>query len=240
MVVGVTFLIGQTWSTFMDLNHLGELNAFGLHASTISVRQTQIRFTQPFNTGSFMFSIENPEDGDDDQDRPDLVARVNFKGEFGKVSLGVLSRELSDGAGNTSSETGYSLTGHIPIFGKDDIKFQYNNSNLGRYMGLATYPDTTGVSTSFTGFEATGFSIAYRHLWTPILRSTVMYSETKADDIPVADAIESSKSTHINLIWSVNPKLLYGIEYSNWEVQSSGRAKVNELDVIQLSARYLF
>lgn len=239
-------LMGQTWSTFMDLNHLGELSSFGQHASTIFVRQTQFRYTIPFSGGSVMLAIENPESFTgaaipDNQKNPDLIARINFKGSFGHVSAGLVSRKLTEvGSANTVNGTAYSLTGRFPTFGKDDIKLQYNKGALGRYMGLTAYPDTNPNTAALDTLEVKGFSAAYRHFWNSKIRSTVMYSKTEADDVVAAAAIKEAESLHVNLMWNANPKLRYAIEYATWEVEKQGQAINNELDVVQLSARILF
>lgn len=230
-------LVGQTWSTFMDLYALGELTAFGQHASALFVRQAQVRYTHPYDGGSLMFALENPEDGGDDQSTPDLIARANFDGQWGHASVGMLAREISDG-GDKEWSAAYSLSARFPTVGRDDLRMQFNYGELGRYMGLVTYPDVNGTATGIEGFNSWGASLAYRHFWNSQLRSNVMFSRTEADDNPYGTVPDSSQSFHANLIWSPSPKLQYGIEYANWQVDSSGTEK--ELDTVQLSARYIF
>lgn len=236
-------LIGQTWSTFMDLAALGEINAFGQHASTVFVRQAQVRYTQPFAGGSLMFSLENPEDLGDDQRMPDLVARANFKGDWGRASAGILARELT---ANDESEwaSAYSLSAKLPTVGKDDLRMQFNYGALGRYMGLLTYPDENGGKTGTQAFKSWGASVAYRHFWDDSLRSTLMFSRTGAVDNAYGTtpgglgSVDWSQSVHLNLMWSPDARIRYGIEYANLAVESAGTEV--DVDRIQLSARYLF
>ncbi|MDK2776825.1 MAG: porin [Pseudomonadota bacterium] len=234
-------LIGQTWSTFVDPAHFGELNAFGQHASTIFIRQTQVRYTQPFSGGSVMLALENPQDGDDTSKTPDMVVRVNFDGDWGHASLGALGRELSDGD-DQSFESAYSLTAKLNLPTGGDIRAQYNTGNLGRYMGVAAYPDEDATATDLSGFESTGYSVALRHPWSKQFASNVMYSATEADSDVSIGGLESSSSLHVNLMYYATPKIRFGAEYAQWETESLTAAGTDDksLDVVQLSTRFLF
>lgn len=231
-------LVGQTWSTFMDLYSLGELNSFGQHASVIFVRQAQVRYTHPFEGGSLMFAVENPEDGGDDQKTPDLVARANFNGNWGHAAAAVLVREINVEGGDSEWSSAYSLSARIPTVGGDDLRMQFNYGELGRYMGMVTYPDENLNVAGVQGFKSWGTSLAYRHIWNNTMRSTLMLSHTEAEDATYATVPESSQSLHLNLMWSPSAKLRYGIEYANWEVDSAGTK--DDMDLVQLSARYMF
>lgn len=226
-------LFGHTWSTFMDPTALGEINAFGQHASPIFVRQGQIRYTQPFANGSLMMAVENAEDGGDDDNTPDLAARLNFDGKWGHASVSGLLRKMGDDS-NRDWENAFSVSAKLPVFGRDDIRLQYNDGALGRYMGLAHFLES-GLDLAR---DVWGASIAYRHFWSQSLRSTVMYSKTEADDKDIVGLIDDVDSTHINLMWSPSPKLRYGIEYATWNLSLDGVE--SDFDAVQISARYLY
>jgi len=234
-------LIGQTWSTFVDPAHFGELNAFGQHASTIFIRQTQVRYTQPFSGGSVMLALENPQDGDDTSKTPDMVVRVNFDGDWGHASVGVLGRELSDGD-DQSFESAYSLTAKLKLPTGGDIRAQYNSGVLGRYMGVAAYPDEDATASNLSGFESTGYSVALRHPWSKQFASNVMYSATEADSDVSIGGLESSSSLHVNLMYYATPKIRFGAEYAQWNTeQLTATGKEDKtLDVVQLSTRFMF
>ncbi|MGH1462389.1 MAG: DcaP family trimeric outer membrane transporter [Neptuniibacter sp.] len=226
-------LVGQTWSTFMDVAALGEINAFGQHASPIFVRQGQVRYTHPYEGGNLMFALENGEDGGDDDSAPDIVARANFDGDWGHASIGVLSRKMG-GDSDRDWENAVSLSAKLPTVGKDDIRLQYNYGALGRYMGLGQYLEGAVDGAR----DVWGASIAYRHFWSDSLRSTFLYSKTEADDKDIANLLDEAESIHINLMWSPSPKLRYGIEYASWELNSDGTE--SDFDALHLSARYIF
>lgn len=234
-------LIGQTWSTFMDLAALGDLNAFGQHASAIFVRQTQVRYTQPFTGGSLMLAVENPEDGGDDQSSPDLVARVNFDGGWGHASVAAVSRQMSDGVDHTRASA-MSATARFPFAGGDDVRLQYSKGALGRYMGLAIYPDENAYKAKLQGYESRGGSVAVRHVWSPALASTLMVAKTDTDETVDSGAIESAKSIHANIMWAAASKVRFGAEWSKWDITTvnAGVSTDKSVRTLQLSARYLF
>lgn len=236
------WLVGQTWSTFMDLNGLGEVDAFGQHASVIFARQAQLRYTQPFDGGSLQFAVENPEDGGDDQSVPDMVGRVNFDGDWGHVSVAALARRLQvDDGLDDDSEWGdaYSVTARLPTFGKDDIRLQANYGNLGRYMGLRPYPDASVREGEIEGVDAWGASAIYRHYWTDELRSSLAYSRTGLDSSGSGDMTDSYDTAFINLMWSPMANTTYGLEFQRFDLEEVDGDSF-ELDRVHLSARYDF
>ena len=87
-------LVGQTWSTFMPLHALAETLDFGgAHVGEAFIRQGQIRYTN----GGFSFALENPYTfgGDRDESKqsvPDIIARYDFKGDWGQANVGALFR----------------------------------------------------------------------------------------------------------------------------------------------------
>lgn len=103
--------VGQTWTTFMNTSAIPETADFaGATVGLAFVRQGQIRY----DMGGFQVSIENPEsDGGDtaNDDLPDVVARYNFKGDWGNVSISALGRRLNTLGGNSETAFGGSIAG---------------------------------------------------------------------------------------------------------------------------------
>ncbi|MBZ2187558.1 hypothetical protein K8B33_00470 [Alcanivorax sp. JB21] len=238
-------LIGQTWSTFTDLNGIGELIAFGQQANVNFVRQTMVRYTMPFDGGMFQVAIENPEDtGADHQDTPDMIARLTFRGGWGHVSAAGIARRLvlDDGVDrDTEWADAYSLTARFPTIGRDDIRLQVNYGNLGRYMGLRAYPDAVVDSGEIAGVDAWGASVFYRHYWTEQLRSTAAYSVSRIRD---ADTYSGTTTTHydsafLNLMWSPSTAMTYGIEYQYFDLEVAD-GDTFDLTRIALSAQFNF
>ena len=238
-------LIGQTWSTFADLNGIGELVAFGQHSSVIPNRQAQVRYTIPFQHGMWQLAVENPENNArDEQDTPDLVARMTLRGGWGHFSVAALARKLSldDGTDRDSQWTdSYSVTARIPTVGRDDVRMQFNYGNLGRYMGLAAYPDAIIDNGEVDAVDAWGASLAYRHFWTDRLRSTAAYSTTKIRDAGqyTGTVTTAYDTAFLNLMWSPVPRTTYGVELQYFDLDVANGDNF-ELKRLALSAPFDF
>lgn len=235
------WLAGQTWSTFMDLSHLGELLDFAQHASTIFVRQNQVRYTMPLGDNSLMLAIENSATlssggSTGAASRPDLIARYNIKGDWGNASIGLLSTDQYNAATEQSDGgIAYSLTGKIKTVGKDDVRLQYNGGALGRYMGIGTYASFDGTDSQ----DSSGFSAAYRHWWSDKTRSTIMVSSTEADDAGADLGVKDADTLHVNFMWDVAPKTRLGVELNKTDVTLTGGA-TTDVQRVQFSARRIF
>ena len=219
-------LVGQTWSTFVNTSALAEAVDFGgpLNASAF-VRQGQIRYSQ----GGFQVSIENPESdrGDSSQDSiPDIIARYNFKGDWGNVSVSALARQLNTVGGNSESAFGYGIAGKIKTIGKDDFRFQYHGGETGRYVGTVAARDLVDEEVE----ETTSYLAAYRHFWTDEIRSTVFYGRTIAK---VADS--DRRHWGVNIFKNYTKELSFGFEVGNFESVDQDA----DSDYVQLSAKYV-
>jgi hypothetical protein len=270
------WLVGQTWSNFMDVATLPEAVDFiGTTDGTTFVRQPQLRFTK----GGFSLSLENPETSittsylntaatparvlgnvtADDSALPDITARYAYKGSWGHVALAGLLRELKYEAPGTAASgttpalaavdestwTGaVSLSGKFNI-GKDDIRWMLLGGNLGRYVALNFANDASLDLTGNGDLEAidgyAGF-IAYRHMWTPKLRSTFTYAMQEHDNDSSLDSTatnESSNSWTVNLFYSPLPKLDIGAEYRQAERELENDRN-GDLNRLQLTTKYSF
>lgn len=253
-------LIGQEWSTFIDLSTYPEIIDFGGGAGSLFIRQAMIRYTQPFEGGSAMFAVENPENtfmvkSDDGNNTinggenifPDIIARVNIDPGFGHYSVVGMLRDLSiDTAEYDDSELGYalSLNAVIPTVGKDSLMLQFNYGDaLGRYMesGFADAflnPVTHDIETN----DQYGGIVSYRHFWMENLRSTVMYSMAERDNDSSFVTNEVNKqyqSVHANLIWSPVPRVNMGIEYI-WGYREIENGEDGDINRIQAGFQYKF
>jgi hypothetical protein len=281
------WLFGQTWMTFFNVGALPEnLDFVGPAESTIFGRQAMIRYT----TGNWQFAAENPEttitpyggalidpgdpdDPDDDKlitrrivaddnQIPDLVARYNWKGDWGSVTVAGIYRELALNQANALNSTddegnpilvavddstdgwGLSLSGKFMIGEKDDFRWMASTgSGMGRYMGLntanAAVIDSGG---NLKAIESTGVFGSYRHFWNNKWRSNLTLGYLTVDndtDLTGTGVTTEASSVHINLIYSPVPKMDFGIEYmhANREVESGADG---DLDRIQFSAKYAY
>ncbi len=255
-------LVGQTWSTFIDLNTYGDILDFGGPAGSLFIRQAQIRYTQPFDGGSVQFAIENPTShyltmagttiSGSGEIVPDIIARVNFGGSYGKYSVATMVRNLKidsyTGTTHTYDDSvwGYaiSLNASIPTYGKDNLILQFNYGDaLGRYMesGFAEAfinPRTGDIEKN----DQLGVVVGYRHFWASNLRSSVLYSYASRDNDSkyVTDAVDKDyQSVHANLIWSPINRVNIGAEYI-WGYRELESNADGDMSRIQFSFQFAF
>jgi len=252
------WLVGQTWSNFMDVATLPEAVDFiGPTDGTTFVRQPQVRWT----SGGLSVSAENRETtitpyrggariSSDDGWVPDLTARYAWKGSWGHVAVAGLLRELAHETTGANSIDASTWTGALSgsgkfNFGKDDVRWMVLYGNLGRYVALNfandAVIDSSGDLESIDGFA--GFA-AYRHVWgsSGKLRSTLMYSIQDYDndvDLTGGSASKSSWSAAANIFYSPLPKLDVGAEYRYGirEIENGTDADFNRL---QFTTKYSF
>lgn len=256
---------GQDWSTFIDLAAYPETLDFGGPAGSLFIRQALIRWTQPFEGGSAMFAIENPETtfltATDDGNTvindtsinggnnafPDLIARVNLDPGFGHYSLVGMMRELSIDTGlYDDSELGYALSANaiIPIFGKDNIHLELNYGNaLGRYME-AGFDDAflNPITHDIESNDQYGGFVSYQHFWLDNLRSSIIYSYAERDNdlAYVTDSVDNKyQSAFANLIWSPTPRVNFGLEYI-WAYREVENGDDGDMNRVMSSFQYKF
>ncbi|MES2886206.1 MAG: DcaP family trimeric outer membrane transporter [Pseudomonadota bacterium] len=253
-------LVGQEWTTFLNLGSLPETLDFVAFPSegSVFVRQAQARYT----LGSFQFAVENPETsvlpggggavaGAGDAVLPDFIARYNLKLGAAELSLSGLVRQLkleNPAAGATAAVddkttgAGVSLAGKI-TFGSDDLKFQLTTGEgIGRYMALGTSADAVLSAGELDAIGITGGYLAYKHAWTPQWRSTITASALAIDNDTARTGTGLTKkvqSASINLLYSPVAKLTFGAEYRHAERELEN-GQDGDLDRLQFSAKYSF
>lgn len=224
------WLAGQTWSNFMEVAALPETADFiGPTDGTIFVRQPQVRYSR----GAFSASIENPETtltpftggtriSSDDNSMPDLTLAYNFRFAQGNLRIAALGRQLkyqTTGIGAIDDSVfaaAASIAGKIG-FGKDDLRFMVTaGDGIGRYVGVNFTNDAViDGSGNLEAISGVAGFVAWRHVWNPLWRSTLMYSMSDYDNdvaLTGTGANKSSSSWAVNLFYSPVAKLDLGLE----------------------------
>ena len=214
--------VGQDWSTFIDLGAYPETLDFGGAAGSLFIRQAMVRWTQPFEGGSFQFAVENPEAksptaalwddygnpiyGSDvtvsgnNEYMPDFIARVNFNpGGIGRYSVVGLARQFSYDNGVTDdTDWGAAVSANAIFitFGEDNLHLNINYGNgLGRYME-SEFQDAfiNPITGDIETNNQIGGFVSYQHFWLHNLRSTAVYSYAQRDNDNdfVSDAVDKS------------------------------------------------
>ena len=257
------FLAGQTWTNFMNAASLPDTLDFGGPVGQIFDRQAQVRWTQPFGgpgsaaSGLWSVGLENPEavvqipggaSFRADSDRwPDLTGQVLFNTSIGKISVHGLVRQVRVDAKTPAvvdQKRGgaVSVAGVIPTVGKDDFRFTASAGNaIGRYSD-GFFPDgVVGSDGQIRLPKQWGWFASYRHYWFDQLRSNLVLS-TAGENNPAgapAPTNKSTRSAHINLIWSPVANSDLGLEYIYADRETEDGLK-GHLNRLQASAKYAF
>ena len=257
------FLAGQYWTNLFDENAYAETVEFGGPVGEIFVRQAQARWTQPSATGEWSVSLENPESlfavsgapltagsattfRSDRDHYPDVIGRLKWKNEVGTFNAALMARNIRiDSATATDAKwgEGISLTEVVPI-GNDDLRANFNVGNaIGRYQLSGFFPDGYVDATGKVQLaRAKSAYVAYRHIWSPGLRSSLILSAS-GTDTPGGGTFngfnKSARSAHVNLIFSPVPRVNLGMELIG-ERRTVVDGDFGTLRRVQFAAQYLF
>ena len=241
--------VGQEWSTFQNTSAIPESASFLiLSDGMVFVRQAQVRYTN----GNWQFAVENPNTtslniGSRDENLlPDLVARYNFNGDYGNVSVAAIGRQLRVDLGATEEETygyGLSVAGRVKVGDKDDIRFNLTGGEgIGRYIGLAasraTAIDPNGELEAIPSY---GGLIAWRHPFGETARLNLGYSGLFVDNPAyLGDGVTKSvQSAYGAVLWDIAPKVTTGFELMHGlrELESGADGEITRFT---FSTKYAF
>lgn len=219
--------LGQEWTTFQNTSAIPESASFlVLSDGMVFIRQPQARFTR----GNWQFAVENPDatitpsaGGRIEADSnvlPDVVARYDFKGDFGNVSIAALGRQLRLEAAGMDEDTygfGLSVSGRVKVGERDDIRFNLmGGEGMGRYVGLnaANGAAIDPVSGSLDAIASYGGHVAYRHPFGETARFNIGYSGLFIDnpDYLPGTQTKSVQSGYAAILWDPLPKVTMGAE----------------------------
>lgn len=232
------FLLGQTWSTFMDLDATPNTVDFEGPNSEVALRTAMIRYS--FNLSksfSMQTALELPDVSmtygsslvSTYQYIPDIIANIKFHGKWGHLQAGGLFRTMAFRdtlVSNINHTYGYGglFAGTINIGKKDNFMFQ---GVWGR--GISNYiQDISGVGLdAIAKFEhgqipemrsvvSGGAYVSFQHFWHPKWNSTAVYGFTKVNTFliqPGESPYEFTQYVSVNLFWNPLPQLSFALEY---------------------------
>lgn len=232
-------LIGQTFSTFMNIDAWPDVLDYAGPNAMVNRRQAQVRYSPSIYDGNgkmhLMFSIEQPNSdlsatatgvpvGAESASRtPDGVVGWRWEGGVGHVQMAGILRSLGYDAPNDTGQTvlgwGTSGSGAFNLFAKDKLLWQVAYGHgIARYINdigggtLDAAPDNSGELEAIPVFAAV---LGYTHEWSPHFRSTAScgYLNVDPTDSLGALAIEKTTYTSVNLVWHPTTSFRMGLEY---------------------------
>ena len=259
------FLIGQTFTNFMDSDAFPDTLDFQGPNSMANIRNPQFRYGFGLGKGrSFYLSVEKPS-SDVSFTTPNFTSApsapspdgaLRFRQEFtaGHFQVSSLFRSVAASVGtgtNTRTDSvfgwGINVAGSVKTFGKDNLIAE------GTYgHGIARYiQDTSGLGIDAAVIseedprlratpEIAAFG-AYQHYWSKSVRSSVVYGYVQVEntDFQPGSTYHRSNYSAANLIWNPIGSLNVGAEFLyGWQVFKNGQS--GNAPRIQFSAKYNF
>ena len=236
------FTVGKTWNgQFFAVVPLSteQLDFWGGGIGTASGSGLNVRpdLTVHYANNGLRVTAQDPVY--DNANVPDMV--VSYSDDIANLgyTFAVTGREASTGVENSSDSDigiGASLASKL-IVGNGSLHGSiYTGKGMGVYSGVCTAGILTAVTVNCDAEDGdlvsqTGFSMGYRHNFTPKLRGNMRYAEVTVND----DADTSINIKSANLIYKYWPDLDVGIEWRDRsETTQPWRAKGQEVEVMAL------
>ncbi len=201
------FLIGQTWSTFMDLDNLPETVDFNGPIGAPFSRRTMIRYSYGDSKAGYKVTVavEDPEDqfggGSAAERLPQLVARFDQSFDWGAINARALAHEKRS---LTTTKRGYGvgIGGNFKLTDKDLLMGQYTavEGDIDQLYGSNGYriDSSTGA---ITFDKNQGLVVGYSKTFNDQLRGTVAFGMNQGK---TAQAVDNKRlqQLFVNLIYS--------------------------------------
>lgn len=203
------WLVGQTWSTWFDLDagadtvdFAGPIGAAPFDQSRVAM----VRYTFPINKqNSLTFAIEqNAGKGDGstggdsaDGRYPNVVGVYKFAGDWGHVAFSAVAQSFASFKNENSGATvavptstpevrynkwsmNWQVSGNVNI-AKDNLYYSvYTGSGAGPYgTGTQNTQFFNSATKDIELLKATGVMVGYTHQWTDAVRSNIVLSGVK-------------------------------------------------------------
>lgn len=262
-VVYGNLLIGQTWTTIVDLNSLPFTIDFGGGDALFGTRTPQIRWQDDLNpnwtwaAGLEMLQssgIYNPLDlpGGASPQLPVLAARLTHHRSDGERTLAALAQQLrwdSEGNGRNPTATGWALVfaGRQNFSDRNFFTWNlaYGDGTPENIMALTGSDANAVLTEDYRLVTRQGYSVAlgFGHDWSSTLSSNLAYAWTDLEDLGqderAADAIRSGGIGHANLIWALDERLSTGIEYM-WGNRQNVDGATGDASRVQVMFKYTY
>ncbi|MFT3760215.1 DcaP family trimeric outer membrane transporter [Thauera sp.] len=230
-------LVGQSWSTFVDLRAVPEMVEWNSTGIVPNIRQAMLRYGLPLGeNGRVELAVENsignswsrPPNADFDTGY-DLVARYDHNTAWGHFSLRGVSVQYEN---DRHDRRGYGLAASARVnLGASDsiVLLAAGGEGIGRYLYNGLVQQAVATDEGIRLWKGWGAHLGYTHKWSDILRSTaaVAYTRFTADETanaaqlaavggPLSDFAPNRELRQIFLstLWSPYRNVDVGLDYT--------------------------
>jgi hypothetical protein len=258
------FLIGQTFTNFMDPDAFPDTLDFQGPNGMVSIRNPQFRYGFALAPRTTLYiSLEKPSSdvifktaqfsSQPEAPAPDGAIGLRQEFERGHFQISGLFRSIgafvTTSPQKTDSVFGWGINTSLGLntFGQDNLIFAVAAGHgISRYLqdtsglGIDAEP-ASGTTTHLVATPAVGVEASYQHYWFKRLRSSVFYSYAAVNNTDLAAPTTYNHGTYTgtNLIWNPGGSLNLGAEFLyGWTMRQDGQSA--NVPRIQFSAKYSF
>ena len=238
------FLIGQNWSTFMDLDNLPETVDFNGPIGAPFSRRTMIRYSYGDAKAGYKFTaaLEDPEDqfggGSAHERLPQVVLRYDQSFDGASINVRALAHEKRSLTA-TKRGYGFGIGGNYKLTDKDLLMGQYTfvEGDIDQLYGSNGYA-IDGATGAITFDKNQGLVVGYAKTFSDQLRGTVAIGLNQGK---TAQAVDNKRLQQwfFNLIYSPIKNVELGGELILGERQTFSGEK-GAMQRVDLMGRYSF
>ncbi|MCF8227888.1 MAG: porin [Bacteroidales bacterium] len=256
------FLVGQTWSTFTDLDASpNTIDAEGPNAE-IAFRTTMIRYSHYFTknlrislaaeTPTASLFVDNQTENQA-QFVPEFVSTLKYKNSWGHLQLGGVFRDITyfdSIAGKTQSTPGWGVSGSGSIQFSKTFTFmsQYiYGKGVAKYIqdisdrGMDLIPEKNPDKGKMEALECWGVYGALNISFTKKLSSNLIYSITRVTSMPQLppDEFKDGQYFAFNIFYSLLPNITIAGEYL-WGERKNKNNKIGTAQRMNMMMKFDF
>ena len=238
------WLVGQSWSTFMDVDDLPETVDFNGPIGAPFSRRAMVRyaFGDATRTALITLAAEDPVDqfggGSANERVPELVARMDKTFAWGAINLRALAHEKRSST-QTKRGYGFAVGGNYKFGDKDSLMGQYTlvNGDVDQLYGSNGY--AVDAQTGAITFDKNqGLVIGYAHIFSDKLRGNIATGFNRGKTAQASEN-RTLEEAFLNVIYSPVKDVDLGGEwiYGSRRTFRDGTGTLSRFD---LMARYSF